>query len=112
MTKKVVLTEERIAHIKKDHPKDVELVKKYAKKVLKKPKYILEDKNKKRTNTGLVIRWIKEKGKEFPILIILKMKEKTDPKEYKNSIITGWKLNKGTYNNKINNSKILYKEED
>ena len=84
MTKKVVLTEERISHIEEHHTEnDVRLVKKYAKKVLKNPKYILEDKNKKRTNTGLVISWIKEKGKIFPLLIIFKMKEKTDPKEYK-----------------------------
>ena len=47
MTKKVILTEKQIEHIEEKHPKDIELVKKYAKKVLKNPDYILEDKNKK-----------------------------------------------------------------
>ena len=113
MTKKVILTEERISHIEEHHTEnDVRLVKKYAKKVLKNPKYILEDNNKKRTNTGLVISWIKEKGKIFPLLIVLRMKRKTDNKKYKNSIISGWEISGETLEKMKKTHKILYKKEN
>ena len=112
MTKKVILTEKQIEHIEEKHPKDIELVKKYAKKVLKNPNYILEDKNKNRSKTGLVIKWIKDKGESFPLLIVLRMKRKTDNKKYKNSIISGWRLNKETLENKKKKHKILYKKEN
>lgn len=106
-TNEVIITDERTQHIKEFHPGDFEIVSPFFRMVLDDPDYILEDED--RENTGLILKVIK--SGDLRIQVVLRLHTSTDPKEFKNSIISAWQIRKKEYRRLIRNKKILYKRE-
>lgn len=105
-TDEVIITDNQIAHIKERHPNDYERYFEYASEIIKNPDYILEA---NKPNTAFILKHIEENGKNYQL--ILRLKTSSDPKEYKNSIITFLKVEEKRYNRYLRTKKILYKSE-
>ena len=69
------------------------------------PDYIFRD---KRPNTGLVVKKILN-GEERSLLV-LKIITSDDNKDYKNSVITSWKITEKRLNNYLRNKDVIYKK--
>jgi len=106
LTDEVILTEERVAHIKERHPKDYERYQKYIAEILEQPDYIIQA---NKPNTGIVLKQIAENEEKFQLVLRLKMQE--DKPDFKNSVITFLKINERTWNKYLRNKKILYKRD-
>lgn len=104
-TSEVILTDERILHIKERHPGDYEDIEPFLGEAIVSPDYILED----APNTGLILKRIKEEEMRFQL--VLRLHTSSDLKGRKNSIISAWKISDSRWNNYVRNKKILYKLE-
>ena len=105
-TDDVIITEEQILHIEDGHPGDYEILSKYIPQILKDPDYILRG---NRPHTALVLKQIVTV--EFTAEVILRLKVAGDPAEYKNSIITMWKISGKRFRRLLRQGDILYKKE-
>ncbi len=105
-TDEVIITDERIQHIKERHPGDYERYIKYIAEILKDPDYILAA---NKPNTGVILKKIKENGEKFKV--ILRVKVENDPAEYRNSILSFWHIGETTWNKNVKNKRVLYKWE-
>jgi len=103
-TDKVIITSERIEHIKKRHPGDFEKYISYVPIILENPDYILEDTNNK--NTILLLKTLQENGKN--IQVVIKLHTDIKDKNKYNSILTFWHIRDRNYKSTIRNNKILY----
>lgn len=101
----LILTEERIKHIKEHHPGDYEKYEVYIKEIIKEPDYILEDNKNK--DTILFLKQISEDDKN--VQIVIKLNTNKEKLERKNSILTLWKIRNSTYNQLVRNRKIIWK---
>lgn len=106
-TDEVIITDERIQHIKDRHKGDYEEIKPFIQEILGYPDYILEDSS--RRNTGLILKQFTEN--DLKIQMVLRLHTSTDEKGFKNSVISAWKISESRWNNYIKNKKILYKSE-
>lgn len=109
ITNEVILTSERIKHIKEHHPGDYEKYGKYISEIIKKPDYILED--SKNFDTVLYMKTIIKDDKKNIQIVIRLNTNKTEIKK-KNSILTLWKIKNSTYNQLIRNKKVIWKSLD
>lgn len=107
VTDEVIITDERIAHIKERHPGDYDTIKWFLKEAIKAPDYILRDKNY--DNTGLILKLIEKENLRFQL--ILKIQISVNNIEFKNSIISAWKISEKRWDNYLKNKNILYKRE-
>jgi predicted dinucleotide-utilizing enzyme len=105
-TDEVIITDERIEHIRERHPDDYERFCSYIPQIIKAPDYIIEA-NKE--NTGILLKRIKENGEEFKL--VLKIAVKDDPESYKNSVISFWHIGDTTWRKTLKNKNILYRNE-
>ncbi len=105
-TDEVIITPERILHIKERHPNDFERYEKYLKAVVDQPDFILAS---KLPHTAFVLKEVKEADEKFQL--ILRLKVNGDPEDYKNSIITFLKVSEKKWKKYLRNKKILYKRE-
>lgn len=103
-TNEVVITDDRIEHIKSRHPKDYEDFVRYADEILKNPDYILEA---NKPDTAFILKHITDNGKSYEM--ILKLHTASDPENYKNSVITFLKVEEKRYKRYLRTKKILYK---
>ena len=106
VTDEVIITDERIAHIKERHPDDYEKYYSYLQQILEEPDYILESKT---PDTAFILKLIEENGKDFQL--ILRLKTSCDLADYKNSIITFLKIDRRKKDKYLRNKKILYSRE-
>lgn len=106
ITDEVIITDERIAHIKERHPDDYERFYSYIPKILKNPDYIIEA---NKDNTGVLLKEIEEDGDKFKL--VLRIAVKKDPEGYKNSIISFWHIGDTTWRKTLKHKNILYKRE-
>lgn len=106
-TDEVILTNVQIQHIKKRHPYDYENYYKYIKRIIETPDYILKDKY---PNTAILIKKFDKQNSSFQI--VLRLHTSIDPNEYKNSIITFWKIGINKYKQYVRNKEIVYKSID
>lgn len=106
VTDEVIITEQQILHIEDGHPGDYERLAAYVPQVLQKPDYILRG---NRPHTALVLKQIELP--DFTAEVVLRLKVSSDPEEYKNSIITLWKISAKRYRRLLRQSEILYKNE-
>lgn len=102
----VVITDERIQHIKDRHPNDYERYSRYIGEMLSQPQYILEDNV---PNTAVTLQEFAERDEKFRL--ILKLAVVGDAAHKKNSVITFLKVSKKKFDKYIRNKKILYKSE-
>ena len=105
-TSEVIITEERIQHIKSRHPNDFERYSKYLEDILKNPNYILES---DMPHTAFILKKYAENGEQFQLILRIVI-EGENPK-YKNSVITFLRISERTWNKYLRNKKILYKSE-
>ena len=101
----VVITDERIEHIKNHHPGHFEEIAPFLKAAVEFPDYILED----APNTGLILKAITANG--LRLQMVLRVHTPTDSPGFKNSIISAWKISESRWNNYVRSKKILYKTE-
>ncbi len=107
-TTEVIMTDERVSHVKKKHPNDYEAFFGYVKESLENPDYIIEASKPK---SGIILKEIKDKNGQF-IKTLLRVHTSDDQnKEYKNSVITFHKIRQKEWSRLIKNKKILYKSD-
>lgn len=105
-TDEVIITEDRIEHIKARHGEDYENFFQYAEEMIRHPDYILEA---NKPHTALILKHITENGRNYQL--ILRLKTSVDSDKYKNSVITFLKIKDKEWRRCIKNKKILYKSE-
>ena len=106
VTDEVVITDKQMEHILDRHPDAYERALESLKNVLEAPDFIIEDKHK---NTGLVIGEIE--AEEEYMQIVLRVCTLGDDPEYKNSVISCWKISERRLRNYLRNKRVLYKKE-
>ena len=106
LTDEVVITDERIAHVKERHPLDYERFYSYLSEIISNPDYIIED---KQPNTAIVLKTVEERGERFRLS--LRLITSSDNPNYKNSILTFWKTHEEEWRRVIKNKKVLYRRE-
>ena len=106
-TNDVVLTAERIRHIKEHHPEDYERYHEYIRMMIETPDYILET---RAPDSAFIVNEF-AKGEEH-FRMILKLKTPREEKNYLNSVIQFQYINAREYRQLIKNKKILYKRHD
>ncbi|HIY01459.1 MAG TPA: hypothetical protein IAA26_06415 [Candidatus Blautia faecipullorum] len=105
ITDEVIITEEQMMHVRTRHPEAYIDTMRYVREILDDPDYIFRD---KRPNTGLVVK--KFFNNDESSLLVLKIVTSDDKKNYKNSVITSWKITEKRLNNYLRNKKIIYKK--
>ena len=105
ITDEVIIAEEQMIHIRERHPEAYIDTIHYVREILDDPDYIFKD---KRPNTGLVVKKIF--NNEENSLPVLKIITSDDNKDYKNSVITSWKITEKRLNNYLHNKEIIYKK--
>lgn len=105
-TREVIITDERVEHIKQRHPTDYERFYSYIPQIITDPDYIIEA---NKPNTAVVLKEIQQNGEKFKL--ILRLKVEGDPREYRNSVVSFWLIGDTTWRKTIKNKKILYKRE-
>ncbi len=105
-TNEVVITQERIQHIKDRHPNDFERYSGYITEIVESPDYILEA---NKPNTAFLLKEFAEADERFQL--ILRLAVEGDKPGYKNSVITFLKVEEKRYKRYLRTKKILYKSE-
>jgi len=103
VTDEVIITSERIEHIQMRHGGDYEEYGIYFTEILQSPDYILEN----RCNTAEVLKEILHNGKKCKL--ILRLQTSSDPKGFKNAIITFLHIRDSEWRRLLRNKKVLYK---
>ena len=106
VTEEVIITEERIQHIKDRHPNDYERYCEYLTQIVESPDYIVET---NKPNTALVLKEFLEGTEQFKTVV--RLTTSCDNPEFKNSIITFMKINDREWSRLLRNKQILYKKE-
>jgi len=106
VTDEVIITDERIAHIKERHPNDYEFYSQCLTDAISNPDYILEG---NLPNTAFILKSTKIEDKNAQLILRLVTSE--DSPQLKNSIITFLVVSDKKWNKYLRNKKILYKKE-
>lgn len=106
VTDEVIITDERIQHIKDRHPNDYEKYYSLLKEIVEKPQYIVET---NKPYTALILKEFTEGTEQFKT--VLRLTTSHDNPNFKNSIITFMKINEKEWARMLRNKKILYKKE-
>ena len=80
-TDEVVITDERVGHIKGRHPDDYERFCAYIPQIIADPDYIVEA---NKPNTAVLLKEVQDAGEKFKFS--LRLKVEGDPADYKNSV--------------------------
>ena len=99
----VIITEERIEHIKKRHQNDFEMFANFFAEIINNPDYILEGNT---AHTFLLLKEILQENR--PVKLILRLKTFDDPAEYKNSILTFTRTDRKEWARLLAKKKIFY----
>lgn len=105
-TDEVIITDERIQHIKEHHPNNYEQYYSYMRSIIENPEYIIEA---NKPNTTLILKSFSNGNETFKT--VLRLITSSDNSKFKNSIITFMKINEKEWNRLLKNKKILYKSE-
>lgn len=105
-TDEVIITDERIQHIKEHHPNNYEQYYSYMRSIIENPEYIIEA---NKPNTDLILKSFSNGNETFKT--VLRLITSSDNSKFKNSIITFMKINEKEWNRLLKNKKILYKSE-
>ncbi len=105
VTDEVIITDERIEHIKERHPNDWERFMGYIPQIIADPDYIIEA---NKPNTAVLLKEVETGSDKFKL--ILRLKVKSDPVDYKNSVMSFWHIGDTTWKKNLKNKKTLYKK--
>ena len=106
VTDEVIITDERIRHIKDRHPNDFERYCGYMREIVEHPDYIIEA---NKPNSALILKDFSSGEECFKT--VLRLVTPNDDPAIKNSIITFMKIDEKEWNRLIKNKKMLYKRE-
>lgn len=106
ITNEVIMTAERIDHVKERHPNDFERYFNYIGDIIENPDYILEA---NKPHSAVLLKRFDSIGKNYKI--ILRFITSSDPMEFKNSVISFQKVEDVRYNRYKKSEKVLYKRE-
>ena len=87
-TDEVIITDERIQHIKEHHPNNYEQYYSYMRSIIENPEYIIEA---NKPNTALILKSFSNGNETFKT--VLRLITSSDNSKFKNSIITFMKIN-------------------
>ena len=104
VTDEVIITDERVDHIKERHPNDYERYYSYLESIVVAPDYIIES---KKQNTALILKEIVESD-ERRFKTVLRLTTSVDNPNFKNSIITFMKIDDKEWKRLVKNKHILY----
>lgn len=104
-TKIVIVTNERLEHIERNHPQDIELFRKYASAILETPDIIIKD--LKNSNTVFLIKTLQETN----LNVIIKLAVDSDSDDIQNSVMTFFRIRQKNLKKLEKKNKILYKRE-
>ena len=106
ITDEVIITDERIQHIKERHPNDFERYSQYLSQIVESPDYILEA---NKPNTAFLLKEFVDSEERFQL--ILRLAVEGDHPGYKNSVITFLRVEEKRYRRYLRTKKVLYKSE-
>ena len=104
-TKEVVVTEERMEHIRERHPEDVELFVLYGKEVVLKPDILLVD--EKHIGTVFAIKRLPETN----LNVVIRLVMETDRPDRKNSVMTFYRIRERNLKKLMEKNRLLYSRE-
>ena len=104
-TDELIVTNERIEHIKSRHPEDFNLFEKYSLSVVVEPDFIIKD--EKNVNTVFMVKKLENTNLNLVVKIILE----TDEKDLKNSVMTFYRIRERNLKKLVDRNKTLYKSE-
>lgn len=105
LTDDIVVTSERIEHIKDHHPEDYALFEQYGKAAVKDPDVIIRD--KKHEGTVFMVKKMTETNLNVVVRVVLE----TDDPEYKNSVMTFYRLRDKNLKKLAEKNGVIYKKE-
>lgn len=104
-TEELIVTGERLTHIRMQHPDDMELFEKYGADVVRTPDFIIKD--IRHTGTIFII-------KRFPdtnLNLVVRVALKSDSNELKNSVMTFYRIRDSNLKKLIKKNKLIYHKE-
>ena len=104
-TDEVIVSNERIEHIKSHHPEDYDLFLQYGQATVESPDYLIQD----TANTGTVFAVKKLPDTNLNIIVRLVLED--DDPTYKNSVMTFYRLRERNLEKLIKKHHLLYKRE-
>lgn len=104
-TDEIIITNERIIHIKERHPEDFELFNKYGVESVRCPDMIIKD--EKHEGTIFMIKKLPDTNLNVIVRVVLEM----DKEEVKNSVMTFYRIRERNLRKLEEKNKVLYKRE-
>ena len=105
LTDEIIVTNERISHIKERHPEDYYLFEKYGRESVTSPDLIIKD--VKHCGTVFMIKKLPETNLNVVVRVVLE----TDDSNLKNSIMTFYRIRNKNLKKLIEKNRLLYKKE-
>ena len=104
-TDEIIVTNERIAHIKERHPEDYSLFEQYGCESVTSPDIIIKD--MKHCGTVFMVKKLPETNLNVVVRVVLK----TDDSRLKNSVMTFYRIREKNLKKLIEKNCLLYKKE-
>ena len=104
-TTEVVVTDERIAHIKERHPEDFLLFEQYGREAVLSPDLIIRD--GKHTGTVFAVKRLPDTNLNVVVRLVLE----TDEAGFKNSVMTFYRLRERNLKKLLEKNQLLYTRE-
>ena len=104
-TDEIIVTDERLSHIKERHPEDYELFEKYGKDSVENPDFIIKD--GKHDGTVFMVKKLQETNLNVVVRVVLE----TDKEGLKNSVMTFYRIRERNLRKLIDKNSLLYKKE-
>lgn len=104
-TDEIIVTGERIEHIKERHPEDFELFHKYGTECVEHPDVIIKD--EKHEGTVFMVKKIPDTNLNVVVRVVLE----TDEEGLKNSVMTFYRIRERNLRKMSEKNKLLYKRE-
>ena len=104
-TDEIIVTNERIDHIKERHPEDYDLFEKYGEESVSSPDLIIKD--IKHQGTVFMVKKLPETNLNVVVRVVLE----TDDSKLKNSVMTFYRIREKNLKKLIEKNGMLYKKE-
>ena len=101
----VVLTDERIEHIRERHPEDYALYHMYISEAVTAPDFVIEDADQ--DSTAMFIKWIEEEG----INVIVQLAYEGNSSNLLSSVMTMYRIGTKRLRRLLRNNPVLYRRE-
>ena len=104
-TDEIIVTNERLSHIKERHPEDYELFEKYGKDSVENPDFVIKD--GKHDGTVFMVKKLQETNLNVVVRVVIE----TDKEGLKNSVMTFYRIRERNLRKLIDKNSLLYKKE-